>query len=53
MHSAMFISAQMPPINRQHGGGGVTIWASFAATGPGYLAVNESTMTSVYQSIQT
>ncbi|MEE6512677.1 hypothetical protein FKM82_019812 [Ascaphus truei] len=36
----------------KHGGGVVMIWASFAATGPGNLAVIELTMnSSVYQSI--
>jgi len=36
----------------RHGGGGMMIWACFAAEGPGHLAVIESTMNfSVYQSI--
>jgi len=36
----------------KHGGGGLMIWACSAATGPGHLAVIESTMnSSVYQSI--
>ena len=36
----------------QHGGGGLMIWACSAATGPGHLAVIESTMNSSgYQSI--
>jgi len=36
----------------KHGGGGLMIWACFAATGPGHLAVIESTMNSSgYQSI--
>ena len=40
----------IPTVN--HSGGGVMIWACFAATGPGPLAVIESTMNaSVYQSI--
>ena len=38
--------------NCQHGGGLVLIWACFAATGPGQLAVTESAINlSVYQSI--
>ena len=28
----------------KHGGGGLMIWACFAATGPGHLAVIESTV---------
>ena len=40
----------IPTVN--HGGGGLMVWAYFAATGPGLLAVIESTMnSSVYQSI--
>ena len=36
----------------KHGGGGLIIWACSAATGPGHLAVIESTMNSSgYQSI--
>jgi len=36
----------------EHGGGGLMMWACSAATGPGHLAVTESTMnSSVYQSI--
>lgn len=36
----------------EHGGGDVIIWARFAATGTGHLAVVELTMNaSVYQSI--
>ena len=36
----------------KHGGGGLVIWACFAATGPGHLAVIESIInSSVYQSI--
>ncbi|MEE6515924.1 hypothetical protein FKM82_025084 [Ascaphus truei] len=56
MRSTMFGENQTQHISLiptvKHGSGGVMIWACFAATGPGNLAVIESTMnSSVYQSI--
>lgn len=45
-------TAQTPHTKCQHGGGGMMIWAWFSVTGPGHLAITESTMHfSIYQRI--
>lgn len=36
------LRSQTPHTGRQHGGGGMMVWACFANTEPGHLAVNES-----------
>jgi len=38
--------------NRQHGGGGLMIWACFVATTPGHLVVIESTVNSLYPRVK-
>ena len=49
-HMAYWHKHLIPTV--KHGGGGLVIWACFAATGPGHLAVIESIInSSVYQSI--
>jgi len=50
--SMLNIKVHISTFRKRLGGGGMMIWACFAATGPGHLAVIKSSMnSSVYQSI--